>query len=327
MESQKFSKEDTYKRQVVVKNVAIFSLSLFLLVAGLIAFQQNRENTKLKSAYQLESNASEVYLNQTFQIIEENLAEIRMREGIIESSLRNPETNGKLSPEDKIQNEIRMIEQIMEKNNALIAELNFTVDKNNTELAKYKKTIFQADKKLESLKQEVIHLMAVNEGLQIDLNTANSNYDSLENDFQSIKEEVDITHQIIDEQLSVLQKQDVEMNTVYYTVGSFKELSEENLVDKEGGILGIGAAKVLTNNVDKSKMVKVDKRELREIPIHGKKVELVTKHDIASYEIVMNGERAEKLIIYNPESFWRDSKYLVILIKNQNEEDVAALNK
>ena len=326
MEIQKFTKEDTYKRNAKIKNAVIFTLSLLLLVIGFIAFQQNRENTKLISDYQIERNASEVYLNQTFQTIEENLAEIRMREGVIESNLENPESDGKLSPEEKIQSEIKMIEQIMEKNKALIAELNTKVDSKNADLVKYKRSIAQANKKLDSFKQEVADLMAVNEGLQNDLSTAKSDYSNLENNYQTKVQEVDSTYQVIDEQLSELKKKETEMNTVYYTVGTYKELSEENLVDKEGGVLGIGAAKVLTNNVDQDKLVKVDRRELKEIPIHGKKVELVTKHDIASYEIVMNNDRAEKLVINNPESFWRDSKYLVILVKDQ-DEDLAALNK
>jgi hypothetical protein len=109
-------------------------------------------------------------------------------------------------------------------------------------------------------------------------------------------------------------------------VGSYKELSEENLIHKEGGILGIGAAKVLTDNIDQSKFLKIDKRELKEIPIRGKSPELVTNHDITSYEIVMKDDRAEKLIIHDPKSFWRDSQYLVILVKNQDEE-LAQLKK
>jgi len=326
MEYQKFSTEETARRQSIIKNVIIFSLSLLLLFVGFIAFQQNRENTKLIADYQLERNASEAYINQTFQTIEDNLAEIRIREGVIESNLENPETDGNMSPEEKIQNEIKMIEQIMEQNKALVAELNVKVDSKNADLVKYKNTIAQANKKLDSYKEEVANLMTMNEGLQSDLNTAKNNYSDLEGDYQTKVNEVDSTYQVIDNQLSELQKKDIEMNTVFYTVGSYKELSEENLVDKEGGLLGIGAAKVLTDNVDRNKLVKVDKREVKEIPIHGKKVELVTKHDITSYEIVMNNDRAEKLVIKDPESFWRDSKYLVILVKSQ-DEDLASLNK
>jgi len=326
METKKTSKDAAGFGRVNNKNIVIFILSLVIIVIGFIAFQQNRENTKLISEYQSERSATESYLNQTFETIESNLAEIRMREGIIESNLENPETTGNVSPEEKIQNEIQIIESIMEKNRALIADLNLKVDSQNADLIKYKKTISQTNKKLESFKQEVANLMAINEGLQNDLSTAKSNYSNLESDYQTKIDEINSKSQIINEQLSELQKKELEMNTVYYTVGDYKELNEENLIEKEGGILGIGATKVLANTLDQNKFVKVDRRNLKVIPIHGKKVDLVTKHDITSYEIVMKNGRADKLVINNPEVFWRDSKYLVILVKDQ-EEDLAELNK
>lgn len=326
METQKISKDAEGFSFSPNKNIVIFILSLVIIIVGFIAYQQNREKTKLISEYQSERNATESYLNQTFQTIESNLAEIRMREGIIESNLENPESTGSLSAEEKIQNEIQMIESIMEKNKALIAELNLKVDNQNADLIKYKNTISQANKKLESFKQEVANLMAINEGLQGDLTTAKSNYSNLESDYQTKINEINSKSQIINEQLSELQKKDLEMNKVFYTVGEFKELSEENLVEKEGGILGIGSAKVLANNLDQKKFIEVDRRDLKVIPVHGKKVELVTKHDITSYEIVMKNGRADKLVINNPEAFWRDSKYLVVLVKDQ-DEDLAELKK
>jgi chromosome segregation ATPase len=326
METQKFSKEAEGFRFKSNKNIIIFILSLVIVVVGFIAFQQNREKTKLISEYQSERNATESYLNQTFQTIESNLAEIRVREGIIESNLDNPESTGNLSAEEKIQNEIQMIESIMEKNKALIADLNLKVDNQNADLIKYKNTISQTNKKLESFKQEVANLMAINEGLQGDLTTAKSKYSNLESDYQTKIEDINSKSQIINEQLSELQKRDLEMNKVFYTVGEFKELNEENLVEKEGGILGIGSTKVLANSLDQKKFIEVDRRDLKVIPVHGKKVELVTKHDITSYEIVMKNGRAEKLVINNPEAFWRDSKYLIVLVKDQ-DEDLAELKK
>lgn len=326
METQKFSKDATGFGGTSNKNIVIFILSLVLIVVGFIAVQQYTIKEKLASDYQVERNASEAYLNQTFQTIEDNLAEIRMREGVIESNLENPETTGNLSPEEKIQKEIQMIEMIMEKNKALIAELNLKIDGQNSDLNKYKNTIAATNKKLDSFKQEVANLMAMNEGLQNDLNVAHNNYNSLESDYQTKINEINSKSQIIEEQLSELQQKERELNTVFYTVGNFKELNEENLVDKEGGILGIGATKVLASNLDQNKFIKVDKRNLKTVPVHGKKVELVTKHDITSYEIVMKNDRAETLVINNPEAFWRDSKYLVILVKNQ-DEDLAELKK
>lgn len=323
MGNQKFMKENASSGYKNKKNITIFILGLVILVIGFIAIQQNREKAKLMSDYQLEKNAA-AYQKQAFQLIEDNLAEIRMREGIIEANLQNPELTGNLSQEEKIQQEIKMIEMIMEKNKALIADLNLKIDQQNGDLLKYKKIINQTNKKLDSFKQEVATLMAINEGLQSDLNTAKDNYNTLESDYQLKVNEINLKSQIIEEQLSELQKKELEMNTVYYTVGSFKELSEENLVEKEGGILGIGASKVLASKLDRDKFIKVDKRGLKEIPLNGKKVWLVTNHDIVSYEIVMKNGRAEKLTITDPETFWKNSKYLVVLVKNQ-DEDLASL--
>jgi hypothetical protein len=61
----------------------------------------------------------------------------------------------------------------------------------------------------------------------------------------------------------------------------------------------------------------VDIRTISTIPVHSKKVELVTKHPTDSYEIVLDedAKQVDKLVILNPDKFWESSKLLVMVTK------------
>lgn len=121
--------------------------------------------------------------------------------------------------------------------------------------------------------------------------------------------------------IAVIHRQREEMdamrsvvNTVYYTLGTSKDLKKNGIITKEGSIIGIGGAKELNPDVDNSNFVKGDMRRLHSIPLSRKFERLVTTHPTGSYK-VSGSNNSDTLEITDPASFWSESKYLVIEVK------------
>lgn len=113
---------------------------------------------------------------------------------------------------------------------------------------------------------------------------------------------------------SMLNEANAKLNTAYYTVGTKSELLENEVISKEGGVLGVGTSKELKSDFNKGYFTEVSIDAIKEIPLGSKKAELVTTHPSTSYELV--GENpVEKIVIKNSEEFWSVSKYLVVLVK------------
>lgn len=108
------------------------------------------------------------------------------------------------------------------------------------------------------------------------------------------------------------QTKDV-MSTVYYAIGTKKELSDRGVIDKRGLF---GNIKELNENLDDGKFTKIDMRTVTEIPVgqyKAKKVEILPERPANSFSLEENGGNLT-LKITNPDIFWRN-KYVAIVVK------------
>lgn len=99
-----------------------------------------------------------------------------------------------------------------------------------------------------------------------------------------------------------------EVNECYYTIGSRNELKNHKIIDSEF----LKKTKVIqSSNILASYFTKADKRTLNEITIPGKKVTVLTNHDLHSFSIEETGN-ITIIKILNPALFWEYSNYLVV---------------
>jgi len=115
---------------------------------------------------------------------------------------------------------------------------------------------------------------------------------------------------IVTEELT--QTKDV-MSTVFYAIGTKKELSERGIIDKRGMF---GNIKELNENLNDDNFTKVDMRTVSEIPIgkyKAKKVEIIPERPANSFTLEENDGNLT-LKITNPQSFWKN-KYVAVIIK------------
>jgi hypothetical protein len=120
------------------------------------------------------------------------------------------------------------------------------------------------------------------------------------------------------------------MHTAYYIVGRTKELKESKLIDRKGGLLGLGKTSRLSANVDNTKFTRIDYTQVSNIPVNSTKVKVITSHPSDSYKLekdAKNKSLVKNLVITNPEKFWATSKYLVIEPKRPSKWKTTLMTK
>jgi len=280
---------------------------MYLIPVFLLLFVgcNNKEVEKLKLENQqllVETNAKDSVINDffgSFDQIEGNLAEIKTKEGII---TQNASQNNEIKQDarQRINDEIQVINDLMEKNKQAIASLrgklknsNMKIKKLEEMLVRYEQQFQEKNIEIEQLKQQLLKLNFTVEAL-------NASVDTLKN---TNREKEEIISQKVDE-----------MNTAWYAMGTEKELKENKVISKSGGFIGIGRNQKVQQDFNTEYFKKIDITKLNSIVINAKKAKLLTSHPSSSYTLEGSDKKVEKLLITNPKEFWKVSKYLIIVI-------------
>ncbi|MDA9312590.1 hypothetical protein N8371_00400 [Vicingaceae bacterium] len=256
----------------------------------------NKENSELSGLTQSQGESIEDMLG-SFNQIQENLIEIKKRQGIIRVEASG-ENTGNIA--DNISADIETISELMKQNEEMIASLNGKLRNSNIKMTQFGRLIKNLNWQVENKNQEIESLNKQLTDKKILIVQLYFKNDSLvyENEFTERKLEntIDI------------------MNEVFYAYGTFKELKEKNVLTKEGGFLGIGQNKELKNNFNQEYFSKVDKRLQTSFLLYAEKAKLITTHPSKSYEIMGTEGAADSLVIKDIDAFWNASKYLVIVV-------------
>jgi len=111
-------------------------------------------------------------------------------------------------------------------------------------------------------------------------------------------------------------------NTVYYVAGTKKELLEKGIIREVGGtrfllVTRTGESLKPADNLDPSAFTAIDRRQVAEIPLPrpDKKYKLITNQNLSGANVPaeMNGKVKGSLQITNPEHFWSNSKFLILV--------------
>ncbi len=301
------------------------TLMAVIAIAGAVAFYIQLNNKKeLLAASQQAMMDQQNHVLAVYDQIETNLASIREHEGMIAEGFANPENGSNLLPEERIQNEIDYIKNLIDENNKLIASLNDQIDSKNSRIAGYERTVKDLQTRVTQYQEQLNQLVAEKEALQQDLDNTILDRNNLAEKVDVLGNEVAMKNSILDEKNRQMIETENTLHTAYYRVGTAKTLKELEIIQKEGGFLGINRVKSLTENPDAELFTKIDTRQVTRIPIDAKRWEIVTDQDPSSYEMEFENNNAEWLVITNPEKFWSKSKYLVIVVRDENDDELAS---
>ena len=141
------------------------------------------------------------------------------------------------------------------------------------------------------------------------LNNLNAEVVQLQTSVTTLSEENMAKDQIISDETKAL-------HTAFYIVGKAKELEDAKLIDKRGGLLGMGKTTKLSADLDNNKFTRIDYTQTTSVKVNGDNAHIVTSHPTNSYtwdKDASNKDKVNNLVITNPELFWSSSKYLVIV--------------
>lgn len=238
---------------------------------------------------------------ESFNEVERNLDCVAVRQQLIYSSAEKSRGELKGTQRDKINAQIAAINELMDKNRQTIADLQRKLRNSGSRNNKLEKTVATLQAQLEQKDNE---LAALNQKL----NELNLKVNQLQTALDSANALSQSQSKTIAENLAA-------MHTAYYLVGRSKELREAKVIDRTGGLLGIGKTSRLNEDFDQSKFTRINYTETTTIPVNAKQTRMVTNHPPDSYKMNRSADDRNlitSLVITDPERFWSVSKFLVI---------------
>lgn len=224
--------------------------------------------------------------------IRTNLDLIQGKQKNLFDKTTNPEMLSATDP--NIVEDIQELGKLLNDNQAKIAKLKAEIKNNNTQMNAFEEMIISLSEEVESKNMEIFQL-------QQELENMDAAFGELFEAFKETSETLETTTN--------------ELNTAFYAYGTKKELIDNNVITTEGGFIGIGKNKELADNFNHDYFTQVNIMDLIEIPLGFEKVEMVTSHPSASYELKSGNGQVTKLVINDPKAFWSVSKYLVMVVK------------
>lgn len=134
---------------------------------------------------------------------------------------------------------------------------------------------------------------------------------------KAVEEERDAERQAKEEETAKRQEAETVLDTVYYVVGTEKELRENGvLAVKSGGVLGMKKRIRLAPITDFGKFTKISIEKDQQIPLGKgvKKWEAASGHDLGKTNVEIRGDESY-LNIHDPKTFWAEKVLVVVVSK------------
>ena len=280
--------------------LALSAMALLLLGACNNGYKEKAEQDSLKIA-ELTSNYQEAAtFNDSLMLlmadIYNGLDSINMQEGLLYNT-----SNGERDRRAEVRNNLSAIKQRLANNRALLDQMERRVKESGNQNSVLAKTIEQMKERLQQQDARINML----EG---QLAVANDSIANLNAQVEATEQQVQIQTEAKDAAFNALQETTDQLNTVYYAMGTNKELKENGLIEKKF----LGQTKVLKGDVNEKYFTKADKRTLTSIATGAKKIKFWTNMPKGSYEEVKNADNTITVKITNPTEFWTYSPYLII---------------
>ncbi len=274
-------------------------MAVVLVGCNQVSKEQYQQATSTNDSlmYVALQQGNEIYeLSTTLNAVSEQLDQIN---GQI--ALSNGEDQNLVSRRERLLEQLAMVKQtIAEKQQALDElqkkysaqlgqnkVLKQTIDRLQTEVAGYEAKVADLKTVVASHEQKI-------EGLTTTLTET--------------QQALDTRIEQAEQQQEVINTQDEMLNTGYYIVAEKSRLKELGLL--EGGFL---TKKRLTRQGFSSEgFTKVDIRQLTELPLGARKVDILSSHPSDSYQLLEQADGTRKLVIKDASNFWSNTRYLVV---------------
>ncbi len=279
--------------------IALGLISVLLLGATVVSYSKYRK----ASADYAEATANEESMRQRYDgavseivMIQDSLNAIMLGgEAVLPEArqLEVPET-----VHDKVLSRIAVLKASVERTKGRIEELDARLKRNGVKIAGLERMIAGLRK-----------TAAEKEGQIAELSTQ---VGALQTQVAGLSTEVETKQQDLAQKQQELVEKQHELATIFYTMGTKKELTRSGVIASKGGVLGFGKTLKPSGTVNESAFTALDTDQENVIRIPSEKAQVLSAQPVSSYVIQSVGKDAVELRIVNPAEF-RKVKHLVIL--------------
>ncbi len=233
----------------------------------------------------------------TFNEVQEGIRRINEAEGrvtIADGSRENA------SSREVIRENMEFIQQAMQQNRDMIAQLQEKLKNSSIKATKMQKTIENLQSQIEAQAARIQELEASLAEKDALIEAQGDAIAGLSNDVASLTEDNRAKAEKV-------QQQDKELNTAWFVFGTKSELKEQKILTK-GDVLKSG-------DFNKDYFTKIDIRYDKDLKFYSKSAQLLSTHPAGSYQLAKDKQGQYELHITDPQKFWSVSKYLVVQVK------------
>lgn len=139
----------------------------------------------------------------------------------------------------------------------------------------------------------------------------NGRVDSLQTQVTGLQGEVQQSQETIHARDQQLEERRTELATIYFKIGTKKELKDSGVIVSTGGFLGMGKSVQLTGKFDENEFTRLDTDAETLIHTQAPKARVLSAQPASSYELKLDGEEMELHILDVRE--FRKVKHLIIM--------------
>lgn len=255
-------------------------------ISGNRALQESNDSLKSVIA---ERDASLEEILECIRVVEEGFKSINEAQGRISATgIENGSSRKK-----QLEDDVLYIAQLVEKNNAEIARLKKLLAASKNSSKELKAIVENLEKTLQEKNMEIAELQKKLEEKDVHIAELDTIITNLMNENT-------------EQELRLVQKER-EMNSVWYAMGTKRELKGEKI---------LSGSDVMTDpDANMDYFTRGDINELLTIETGEKRVKVVSTHPKGSYKIVEDENGLDIVKILSPREFWSVTRYLVILVR------------
>jgi hypothetical protein len=283
-----------------------------VLLMFLLAGCHNYKNDAIQLQVAIDSIANEAavkdssileFLND-FNEIQANLDSIKIQEKLVTvQTNRGRELNVK--QKKQILEDITLLNQLIQKNKELTASLQKKLNNTSFKIGQLEGVVSEFKLMVDNLEKQVQEKDGEITMLNNDVKKLNINIGSLNQQIEKIASESRQKSETIASQTS-------QLNKAFFAYGTTKELKDNGVIEKTGGVLGLGRTPTVRKDFNRDYFKEIDIRDFYSLPLMVKRAKVVSVHPVGSYHIT-GQKTSDTLFVDDKAEFWKVSKYLVII--------------
>lgn len=192
-----------------------------------------------------------------------------------------------------------------------IAELRASIGRTKTRIRQLESSLEKSGNQVAGLRHLVANLKKSVAQKEEQVAALSSRVDSLNTQVAGLQTTVQETQDQLQDSQQTLDETQHQLATVYYIVGSRRDLTQQGVVEAKGGLFGLGKTLLPSPNADNDLFTALDTDEDVTVRINAPKATLLSAQPTSSYELTPV-EGGVELHITNPEEF-RKIKQVIIL--------------